>query len=220
MHIWWNVLSITESRSDSFSSSELSWFSSSCLLVHVPIINFFFHDLNNLQLLSSTVQYNWWTKDMWPIQIKSLYCHNTMNASVQVVKVFCANCSMTLWITSIIYIYIYIYIYATHIYKGLNTGREQHMINIILYRERAMKTIINTITIPLQCSTVWISANRMSGCRIIVIQSPVSVSDRVQCIWGWFCGVTGTSSVQSDCLWKELVSQSAGEGSAITSVWW
>ncbi len=28
------------------------------------------------------------------------------------------------------------------------------------------------------------------------------------------CGVTGTSSVQSDCLWKELVSQSAGAGTA------
>ncbi len=41
------------------------------------------------------------------IQIKSLYCHNTMNASVQVVKVFCANCSMTLWMTNIEYIYIY-----------------------------------------------------------------------------------------------------------------
>jgi hypothetical protein len=97
------------------------------LLVHVPIINFFFHDLNNLQLSSSTVQYNWRTKDMWPIQIKSLYCHNTMNARVQVVKVFCANCSMRLWITNIEYIcntytcayihththtYIYIYIYT------------------------------------------------------------------------------------------------------------
>ncbi len=60
----------------------------------------------------------------------------------------------------------------------------------------------------------------MSGCRIIVCQSPVSVTDRVQYIRGWWgggCGVTGTSSVQSDCLWKELVSQSAGEGSAITS---
>ncbi len=56
----------------------------------------------------------------------------------------------------------------------------------------------------------------MSGCRIIVSQSPVSVTDRVQCIRGW-CAVTGTSSVQSDCLWKELVLQSAGEGSAITS---
>ncbi len=31
------------------------------------------------------------------------------------------------------------------------------------------------------------------------------------------CGVTGMSSVQSDCLWKELVSQSASEGSVITS---
>ncbi len=60
----------------------------------------------------------------------------------------------------------------------------------------------------------------MSGCRIIVCQNPVSVTDRVQYIRGWWgvCGVTGTSSVQSDCLWKELVSQSAGEGSAITSV--
>ncbi len=27
-------------------------------------------------------------------------------------------------------------------------------------------------------------------------------------------GVTGTSSVQSDCLWKELVSQSAGADTA------
>ncbi len=73
-----------------------------------------------------------------------------MNASVQVVKVFCANCSMTIWITSIEYIY------ATHIYKGLNTGREQHMVNIILYRERVMKTIINTIiTVHLYlCSAV------------------------------------------------------------------
>ncbi len=26
------------------------------------------------------------------------------------------------------------------------------------------------------------------------------------------CGVNGTSLVQSDCLWKELVSQSAGAG--------
>ncbi len=59
----------------------------------------------------------------------------------------------------------------------------------------------------------------MSGCRIIVSQSPVSVSDRVQYIRGWcaVCGVNGTSLVQSDCLWKELVLQSAGEGSAITS---
>ncbi len=31
------------------------------------------------------------------------------------------------------------------------------------------------------------------------------------------CGVNGTSLVQTNCLWKELVSQSAGEGSAITS---
>ncbi len=63
---------------------------------------------------------------------------------------------MTLWMTSIEYIYIYIYIYATHIYKGLNTGREQHMVNIILYRERAMKTIINIIiTVHLYlCSAV------------------------------------------------------------------
>ncbi len=38
--------------------------------------------------------------------------------------------------------------------------------------------------IPLQCSTVWISENRMSGCRIIM--SPVRVSDRVQYIWGWW----------------------------------
>ncbi len=41
-----------------------------------------------------------------------------------------------------------------------------------------------SIHIPLQCSTVWMSANRMSGCRITV--SPVSVSDRVQYIWGWW----------------------------------
>lgn len=32
------------------------------------------------------------------------------------------------------------------------------------------------------------------------------------------CGVTGTSSVQSDCLLKELVLQSAGAGSVIMSV--
>jgi hypothetical protein len=56
----------------------------------------------------------------------------------------------------------------------------------------------------------------MSGYSIIVSQSPVSVSDRVQCIRGWcaVCGVTGTSSVQFDCLWKELVSQSTGVGTA------
>ncbi len=46
---------------------------------------------------------------------------------------------MTIWMTNIEYIYM------QHIYKGLNTGIEQHMVNIILYRERAMKTIINTI---------------------------------------------------------------------------
>ncbi len=33
------------------------------------------------------------------------------------------------------------------------------------------------------------------------------------------CAITGTSSVQSDCLWKELV-LAAGEGSVLTSVWW
>ncbi len=32
------------------------------------------------------------------------------------------------------------------------------------------------------------------------------------------CGVTGMSSAQSDCLCKELVLRSAGEGSVITSV--
>ncbi len=31
------------------------------------------------------------------------------------------------------------------------------------------------------------------------------------------CGVTGKSSVQSYCLWKELVLQPAGEGCVITS---
>ncbi len=31
------------------------------------------------------------------------------------------------------------------------------------------------------------------------------------------CGVAGKCSGQSDCLWKELVLQSAGEGCAITS---
>ncbi len=55
--------------------------------------------------------------------------------------------------------------------------------------------------IPLQCSTVWISANRISGC-----------------IWGWWgvCAVTGTSSVQSDCLWKELVLYA---GNGVSSPW-
>ncbi len=38
-----------------------------------------------------------------------------------------------------IHIYTYIYIY------GLNTHREQCIVNIILYREHKMKTIINTI---------------------------------------------------------------------------
>ncbi len=47
--------------------------------------------------------------------------------------------------------------------------------NIILYREHEMNTIIHIII------TVHIylcSANRMSGCRIIVIQSPVSATDK------------------------------------------
>ncbi len=40
--------------------------------------------------------------------------------------------------------------------KGLNTGRKQHMVNIILYREHEMKTIIKTIiTVHLYlCSAV------------------------------------------------------------------
>ncbi len=45
-----------------------------------------------------------------------------------------------------IYIYIYIYIY------GLNTRREQSMVNIILYREHEMNTIINTITVHIRAA--------------------------------------------------------------------
>ncbi len=130
--------------------------------------------------------------------------------------------SMTVWwqVLNIYATHIYIYIY-----KGLTTDRTTYGKYYTIQRawnENNNKHNNHSTHIPLQCSTVWISVNRMSGCRIIVCQNPVSVTDRVQYIRGWWgvCGVTGTSSVQSDCLWKELVSQSAGEGSAITSVWW
>ncbi len=40
-----------------------------------------------------------------------------------------------------------------HIYiYGLNTRREQFMVNIILYREHEMKTIINTITVHIRAA--------------------------------------------------------------------
>ncbi len=42
--------------------------------------------------------------------------------------------------------HIYIYIY------GLNTRREQFMVNIILYREHEMKTMINTITVHIRAA--------------------------------------------------------------------
>ncbi len=86
--------------------------------------------------------------------------------------------------------------------KELNTDREQYMVHIILYREHKMKTIINIIiTVHIYlCSAVQYELMQTE------CQSPVSVSYRVQCIRGWWgvCGVTGMSSVQSDCLWKNL----------------
>ncbi len=59
---------------------------------------------------------------------------------------------MTVWMTIIEYIYIY----ATHMCKGLNTGRQQHVVNSLLYREHEMKTIIHIIiTVHLYlCSAV------------------------------------------------------------------
>lgn len=57
------------------------------------------------------------------------------------------------WINSWIYMKykFWIYIYATHIYKGLNSGREQYMLKIMLYKEHELKTIIITVHIHL-CS--------------------------------------------------------------------
>ncbi len=90
-----------------------------------------------------------------------------MNANVQVVKVFCANCirQYDSMMTSIEYIcnthiysicmYMYMYIYI-YIYIRDSIQTEQHMVNIILYREHEMKTIINTmITVHIYlCSAV------------------------------------------------------------------
>ncbi len=109
---------------------------------------------------------------------------------------------------------------ATHIYKGLNTDREQHIVNILLYREHEMKPIINsTRTFAVQ--------NGMNYCKQNVRVQNNSESESSQRKWYSavhmrLCavyGVNGMSSVQSDCLWKELVLQSAGEGSVITSAW-
>ncbi len=86
------------------------------------------------------------------IKTKSLYCHNTMNARVQVVKVFRANSADSMDDKYWIYMqHIYMYTYR------LNTCREQYMVNIILCREHEMKTIINTITVHIRAARylVW-----------------------------------------------------------------
>ncbi len=140
-------MSIIESHSVSLLS-ELSWFSSSCLLVHVPI-TIFLNVMNNLQLLSSSLHYNSCTKRRDQIKTKSLYCHNTMNARVQVGEsLLCKLSSMTVRMTNIEYIMQHIYMYT----YGLNTCREQYMVNIILCREHEMKTIINTITVHIRAA--------------------------------------------------------------------
>ncbi len=91
-------MSIIESHPIS-SSSELSWFSSSCLLVHVPITIFFLNVMNNLQLLSSILHYNSCTKDETKLKPNHFIVTNTMNARVQVVKVQ----SYVLWWKSILH---------------------------------------------------------------------------------------------------------------------
>ncbi len=60
------------------------------------------------------------------IKTKSLYWHNTMNARVQVVKVFCANSAAWQYGWQILKYMQPIYMYT----YGLNTCREQYMVNI------------------------------------------------------------------------------------------
>ncbi len=49
--------------------------------------------------------------------------------------------------------------------KGLNTGREQHVVNSLLYRELEMKTIIHIIiTVHLYlCSALWYELVQTEG---------------------------------------------------------
>ncbi len=54
------------------------------------------------------------------------------------------NWWLTKYFFAPLYMYTYIYIY------GLNTRREQYMINIILYREHEIKTIIKANTVHIR----------------------------------------------------------------------
>ncbi len=59
---------------------------------------------------------------------------------------------MTVWMTNIEYIFnTYACIHYRPIY-GLNTRREQYMVNIILYREHEMQTLIYTITVYIRAA--------------------------------------------------------------------
>ncbi len=66
-----------------------------CLSMYVPIINFFFHVINNFQLLSITLTVQLTKKRRGPIQIKSLIVTIPWTQVYRWWKSLCKLCSMT-----------------------------------------------------------------------------------------------------------------------------